>query len=489
MYNILGFRNPVPLTAPEMAKSLKVAVFPVIRSNTQLETFVGRLCQALTHCGVKVISYKQALAEGVNGRIGKDTVLIAPGEGEAGNLAIDHVPSLLNNTVVSVLNGSSLGSRGASLQNRIDGLVSALVWHMAHIIIYVDDATWTLCTMNGSMDTFSLDSLEERTLYSLIPKLAAPIIPPQIDDFDVLVDSFDPTDPRYDSHVADMVAGANVWHQTGLLASQTKISDLAFRTAKYRRIASAYLSWRTGMSYGFLARQLPTSIPAAVHLDQAPRILRLLDWDQRDFYTVDDHLCVGVKLNDKRLIVRVPTVTVLCTRSGCEKTKLVPATDLLQLHLSGGVLAVHRPKGIPGDVDCQPSFDTWTILAHAVGNSIVASVLARFRETADFYLTLKQHGVAMAHWHGFLDTTDLPRGYYLHGAANLPVSCSTPQAAIHALSGKLASLQQNLADDVEFLGDVHVEPSHGTNITGKSLCEMAFWVSRASSWNGCTALE
>jgi hypothetical protein len=354
------------------------------------------------------------------------------------------------------------------------------VWHMAHVVIYVDDSTWTICNMNGGIETFALESLDDRVRHSLIPKLAAPVIPPQRGDFDVHENAFDPSARQYREHVADLLTGAEAWGNTGLMASQTRINELAFRNNKYRRIAAAFLSWRTGMSYGFLARQLPTSVEPAIEFDEAPQILRRLDWQEKDYYELDGYVCVVLRIGGKRYVVRIPEVSVLCTRSGCDKIRLDPASDLLKMVLSKGRVIVETPSGIGGESDCQPSFDTITILAHAVGNAIVASILERLNPFSRFCLALKRDGLALAHWHGFVHSNELPAGWYLHGEANPPVSCSTAQAAIFALSGKLAVLERSLEDNVEFISDAHVEPSHGTNITGTSLAGLAQMVAQSA---------
>ena len=480
MCRILGIQPPVPLTSEDMAKSLCVAFYPEVSCTPKLADFLRKLRFALKESGVKVISYEEALAQGCNGRIGKGIALIAAGEGEPGNLAIDHVASLSKNTVLGVLDGTLPGLGGNGLQKRLNTLVGALVWHMAHIIIYVDDTSWTLCNMNGAIDTFSIESLKDRVLHSLIPKLAAPVVPPQKDDFEVHEDAFDPSAPDQCVYLKDMVAGAELWRKTGLLTSQTRIDELAFRNSRYRRIAAAYLSWRTGMSYGFLARQLPVLIEPALELGEAPPTFRRLDWTNKDFHEIDKHTYVALRLKNKRFLVRIPVVTVLCTRSGCDKNRLDPTKDLLQLALDEGKVTLGIPKGSGEKDDCQPSFDTTTILAHAVGNAMVASILKKLKPSSKFSHALSRKGLALAHWHGFLHPSELPVGYYSHGQTNPPVSCSTPQAAIYALSGKLTALKQSLGEPSEYMGDVHEEPSHGTNITGKSLVKLADLVAIAA---------
>lgn len=472
---ILGLKSPVPLTPLEMTASLRIAFYPTVSTSSQLANFLERLRGSFLRAGVQVLSYEDALKEGKNGKIGEGIVLIAPGEGTTGNLAIDSVPSLIKNTVVAVLDGTLRHSGGETdLQRRVNGVVSALVWHMAHIVVYVDETTWTVCNMNGAMDTFSISSLEGRLIDSFVPKLACPVVPPQRSDFEFRSQSFDISEFGLVEHVSDLVVASRLWGNKGLLASQTRLDDLAFRNPKYRRIAAAFLSWRTGMSYGFLARQLPTATQPAVDLDDAPaRIMRLINWNEKDYCEIDGHLCVVLRLENKRYMVQVPDVAVLCTRSGCEKTRLDPDRDLMKIKLCEGRIIVETPTSVSCNSDSQPSFDTTVIVAHALGNGIVASLAKKLFPKSQFHLRLSNKGLAIAHWHGFLYAAELPTGYISHGADNPPVSCSTPQAAVFALSGKLRAFGNSVQEGIEYLGDVHVEPSHGTNLTGDSLVQLA----------------
>jgi len=474
--HIIGCKPPIPLTAYEMSRSLKVAFYPAINANPILERFLSSLRAILIRIGVNVITYEEALRQGDRRYVGKGIVLIAPGEGEPGNLAIDHVGNLADNTVIGIYYGEP-PANGSRFQKRIDVLVSALVWHMVHILIYVDDESWTICNMNGAIDTFSLAQLEDRVLHSLIPKIAAPVVPPQRTDFAIERNAFDPWLPQYKAGIHDMLAGAMLLGRAGLLADQTRLDELPYRNHKYKHIAAAYLSCRTGMSYGFLSRQLPLALTPAIELRDAHRMLQGLDWEQQDFIEIDDHMLVAAKLGNRRFALRVPEVTVLCTRSGCDKTRLDPARDLVTLTLSKGRIILGLARGLPEGSDCQPSFDTLIILAHAVGNAILASILARIKPDSKFALALMQQGLGIAHWHGFIDATSLPTGYYLHGYDNPPVSCSTPQAAIYALMGKFTALQKSIAEGTEYIGDAHIEPSHGTNMCGSSISDLATLVS------------
>jgi hypothetical protein len=80
----------------------------------------------------------------------------------------------------------------------------------------------------------------------------------------------------------------------------------------------------------------------------------------------------------------------------------------------------------------------------------------------------------MTHWHHYPDDTVIPEGYVMHGRKNPPVSCSTPQSAAYSLMGKLVALESAMMEKREYLGDVHIEPGHGTNMVGTlSLAETA----------------
>ena len=189
---IIGCKPTLPLTARDMVSSLTVAFYPAANSISEsLTRFLDRLKAIFISSGVRVLSYDEALSLGHNDRVGKGIVLIAAGEGEPGNLAIDHVASLADNVVVGVYYGQMPSAGESRFQKRVDALVGALVWHMVHVLIYVDDESWTICNMNGAIDTFSLHQLSERVVDSLIPKVAAPVVPPRQEEFVVRKDSFD----------------------------------------------------------------------------------------------------------------------------------------------------------------------------------------------------------------------------------------------------------------------------------------------------------
>ena len=81
--------------------------------------------------------------------------------------------------------------------------------------------------------------------------------------------------------------------------------------------------------------------------------------------------------------------------------------------------------------------------------------------------------MALAHWHGGVDTARFPEGFMEFGKDNPPVSCSTYQAAMYTLRGKLESYARHVGQGKSYMGDIHVEPHHGVNVSWPSLLGLA----------------
>jgi len=172
----------------------------------------------------------------------------------------------------------------------------------------------------------------------------------------------------------------------------------------------------------------------------------------------------------------------LSTRSGCAKSSLDARRDITRIGLVDGRMYFQTPIGVRVEDDCKPSYDTGVMLAHALGNAILASVLGRLSGgAAPFYKRLTTSGVGIAHWHDYLAQDELAAGYFLYGERNLPVACSTPQSASFALSGKLDLLRRVASHATTYRGDVHVEPHHGVNMTSDTLTNLAEWLAQRPS--------
>lgn len=464
---LLGLSEPALLEPRALAQNLRVSFFPRAQATPRVAAFARRLEQALLRWGARVLPY----AEAPTGRPGERLVLITAGEATTGDLSINHVQHLRFTTMVTLLDGPCPAEQHSALQARLDAVVGGLAWHCAQCTLFVEDDRWTFCTMNGAIVRFSVDDdLERAVLDTLVPKLAAPVVPPHAADFDLRHGALSPDAPELRAAVEDLAQSAPDWAATGLLLYHTPIASLQFRGPLYARIVTAYLDHRTGMSYGFLARQLPTPAPPARTLAQAEAALGRWDWEAEPVRVLDDRRFVCVHALGQPFVVEAPDVRVLTTRSGCDKARVDPRRDTVVLGLERGTIVVETPEDAP---DSKPSYDTRTILANAVANAVVAQLLAAWAPEAPWVVRLSRHGAGQAHWHGTLHAEGLPPGYAVHGADNPPVSCSTPQSALFALGGKLEALHTTAARGEALQGDVHIEPHHGVNVTGPSLSALA----------------
>lgn len=470
IHALLGFTKRVPLHPLELAASLRVTFFPHTEARARELAFAQRFEAALRELGATIVPWDEAREQ-----LGTSTqrfVIVTTGEATDGNLAMDYVRYLRSATLLSILEGTCPADQVTGLQNKLNTLVQALSWQLAHSLIYVNEGGFTFCCMNGSITRFSEELHSYRhVLALLVPKLAAPVVPPRLSDFEVHSGSLDLAAPDCVAAAADFATSAALWASTGLMLFHTPISSLRFRSPAYQRIVEAYLDHRSGMSYGFLARQLPTPVTPAIDLAEAEHSLGRWDFRTSPVRVIDGQRFICVRVQDRSLVVPVPEVKVLATRSGCDKSNLDLRRDIMRMGLSGGKIVLETPPDFAADI--KPSYDTQTILANAMANAIVASILARLRPAAAFSARLSANGAGQAHWHGSIDPTQLPAGFMMHGQQNPPVSCSTAQSAIYTIAGKFGAVVACLRNGIDFLGDLHVEPLHGVNLSGESLTFLA----------------
>jgi hypothetical protein len=448
LHRILGIAPSTPLCPADMASALKVAFCRAPDLSPRLERFTAALLDALRSCGSSVSTEPEP-----GGRYAPGTVVIAPGTFPDHLLPINRVSTLYNNIIVGVFDEPPPVFPGDLPQKTLDAVVGRLAWDMVHLVIYVTEGSWTVCSMNGGVTTFDTpvpDPVD--VIGSLVPKLTAQVVPPRAGEIDIRHGALDTSSDRFIALVRDFRESARIWEGNPLLMNHTSREDLAYRNDFYRKIVARYLDERTGMSYGFLARQLP-SLPSTAHDTDA------------DAGTGDDS-AVEVRIAGKNLLVPIPEVRVVTTRSGCRKTSIDCRHDLVETGLTRGRIWLSTPQGIPEGTSVRPSFDTLTIVAHALGNAMVSSILQALRPGDLFTKRLASGGASMTHWHHYLEEDQVPDGHRVHGCENPPVSCSTPQSAAYSLLGKLGALERAIIDGMEFLGDIHVEPGHGTNLVG-----------------------
>ncbi len=471
---ILGIGTSVPVDSDSMAQSLRVTFFPIRQASDRVRGFSTRLSRALASYGVTILDYADALADPASGKLREGIVVIAPGELETGNLPVDHVTNLRRATVVGVIDGPCPAHAETQSQEKLNSIVRTLSWNIVQVVIYVDDDAWTVCTMNGAIIRSTYASFDQAVYHVLVPKIAAPVVPPHASDFDVREGGLDLHDGQLRTYVKDFEESGKLWADTGLMLFHTSLDTLEFRNRYYQRLAAAYLDHRSGMSYGFLARQLAGPAPAVLSAEEAAqRFGRATVGD--DVLSPPGELWVLLNLPGGMRYASIPDIWMLTTRSGCDKSNIDPHRDLVLLGLSRGRVIFVTPGGVSTGIDCKPSYDTLTILSHGIANALIAGVQSVFAPHARFFSGYSSSGTALAHWHGYLHESVLPEGYVVHGERNPPVSCSTFQAAIYALQGKVDIFAETLRGGHDFAGDVHVEPHHGVNLTGPTLLWLAQW--------------
>ncbi len=475
IFDLLQISGNVPLKEEKMARDLTVTFQPPHKHSQRLDNFVAIFKNNLIDLGVKVIPYEDSLTE--EKKVKPGIVIIEQGEGKNEDLAIRKVSSLYDNPVVAIFDEAPPIPDNPTLQETLDSIVGVLAWNLTHVPVFVEEDKWTICTMNGAViECGDWRSPKQDILYSLVPKLSAQVVPPSRDEIVYREGIFDPIKLGYKDYIQDFMTAAQVWHDNGLMLAHTSIEDLKYRNRLYKRIVSKYLDHRTGMSYGFMVKQLPTEIEPAIDLDHAPPSLNGSDWNEHKTRNINGDTYLLVQLFEKDWIVKIPEVWLLSTRSGCNKTNLDPSKDILKLGLYKGEITIDTPSNLTKE-ECRPSYDTYAILAHAIGNVITASILKTLAPDSIFHRYLQNDGLSISHWHGYPDTDFPLDGYILHGHENPPVSCSTPQSAAYAFIGKLRALSEYRSHLDKYRGDIHVEPHHGTNITGcLSITESAKYV-------------
>ncbi len=465
---LLGIPASTPLTPRSMASTLRVAFCPAPELSQRLQRFTAALREALSECEVTIV--EAAAGDGRESRYEAGTALIAPGSFADDNLPISRVSTLYNNLIVGVYDEAPPVHGGQSPQETLDAVIGRLAWEMVHLLIYVTDTSWTVCSMNGGITTFETPLPEAQdVLESLIPKLTAQVVPPRDGELELRPGALEVATPEFLKIADDFVECGRIWAGNPRFMNHTSRESLAYRNGFCRKIVSRYLDDRSGMSYGFFARQLPVKVEPAIEMSDSEAALS----------PVEEQNLVPVTIAGKRLLVPVPGVRILTTRSGCRKTAIDPRHDLVKIGFDNGRAWLATPKGLPDDLVSKPSFDTLTIIAHAVGNAMIASILLALAPDSRFPGLLERFGCGMTHWHYYPDEDMVPDGYVVHGFDNPPVSCSTPQSAAYSLFGKLDALERALeeGDGSDYLGDVHIEPGHGTNVVGtRSLAKMAMFL-------------
>lgn len=524
LQKILGIHEDVYTTLEEMADKLNVTFFPYDQSvaSPQVLQFLKQLRETFVELKVNIVPYEEALIQIPTRKILKRVFLlllnnilyffekilqkksyrnhvelsaikklllrprrvktgisiIAVGNDNATELPIDYTSSFRNSSVVTVLDMPNAISKDSTFHEHFDTAMALFAQHMTNIVVGVNKKEWILYNFNASHPIYPIDgeNFKENILKALVSKLVAPIRPYRFSDFAVQANHFRISDEPYNMLIADFLASGPLLEKVGLYPKGKKINDLPFRNQFYRLIGKLHLDNRSGMSYGFLALQMPVKLPSLTPFEKFPQ-KKIFSLTEKDYITKEDGtIFVVLELPQGKYVLEVPDVFVLSQRSGSDKTNFDAKKDLVKLGLVKGIMTLETPEGLVLTSDFKPSFDTKVILAHAVGNAIIAAVMSCFKKDSRFVKLIKEKGMALVHWHGYVNPGLVPGNVYVYGAGNPHVSCSSPQSAIYAIEGKLKVFNQAWSNEADYLGDIHIEPHHGTNMSFSSLQEFGRFV-------------
>lgn len=517
---ILGINEEVSLTAEEMAKELKITFFPSVSNDQEIIDFGQELKKAFSELGVKIIPFEEAQFNigckknirlffkvilvnilVILNKIGlgfiihdqhiknlnfpfwvkfgkklkKGIGIICLGEGKTGDLPMDNTISFKENPIITVLKKNPQISDNDGYIKHMDEAVQLFAWHMTNLVITVGGGNWTIYSFNGSHPTFSLkNNFKEDILKNLIPKIAAPVKPPRLHEFIINPKKFDVNASNLKPYIEDLVRGGAELAKTNLYPKRKSINDLNFRNNFYRWVGSIHLDKRSGMSYGFVARQLPCAYSKLIEENDAKEKFKN-DFGKNLIFK-DEEYFVLLNIYNKKYYLKLPEVWVIMSKSGSDKSNLNIKTDIIKIGLKNGQMLIEIPKDVIVKEDYRPSFDTRVILAHALGSAIMASVIDYFKPNWKFPENLKNSGSAIVHWHGIINKELIPKGWVYYGINNPSVSCSSAQSAIYAFTDKEEEIINCIRNDFEYKGDIQIEPHHGINMIYGSIQDLATFI-------------
>jgi hypothetical protein len=371
---ILGIEEKISITAEEMADKMNVTFYPHVGKNIDQEvfSFVEQLKKAFNELKVNVVPYEKALEKVsiprifrrlsrilVNNflyvfnyifkieanrhyvplsaiknlfkrnKVKKGISVIAIGENETWNLPMDHTISFTGSFVITIINWPKNISEESDFVEHFDVSMNLFAHHMTNIVIAVKKDKWLLYNFNASHPIYSRnEKFNQSVLHALVPKVVAPIRPNKFSEFIFEPNSFDPFDEYHKPSVEDLIRGSKEFDKTKLYPPGKKIADLPFRNNFYKWIGSIHLDERSGMSFGFFARQLPTKIEELIDYNIFIKEKGSVFGD-KDYVLLNNVFYISISVKGYKFVMKLPEVSVLSLRSGCNKTNFDPKKDEL----------------------------------------------------------------------------------------------------------------------------------------------------------------
>jgi len=443
---ILGIKENVDLRLDEMVTRLKVTFYPSVTTKSEVvRKFYVDFKKSLDELNVKVLPFNEVwervpftrrvvrflkyffsniewlrrrilnlppvnfylplrtlLRLSSKWRIKKGISIVCVGEQEVNELVMQYITNFKTNSIITIVDLPDHVKADSDFSVHFNTSMSLFAYHMTNIIIAVNESRWITYNFNASHPSFIYpdENMSDHILSSIVPKISAPISPHKLSEFKILGSRFDPCNMFNKKAVSDMVEGARLFSLTKLFPNGKSIDSLPFRNNLHRLIGKLHLDNRSGMSFGYLAFQLPTKLPVTKTLSEFKKELPEAFIDNKDYFISDKgQIFITSTVADKKIVIQIPDVWVITIRSGANKTNFDIEKDLIKIGLINGQMYMQLPKGLIQDNTYKPSFDTKVILAHAVCNALIAIKAKIIGNNIQFSKMIQKRGISISHWH------------------------------------------------------------------------------------------
>ena len=369
--------------------------------------------------------------------------------GWADDFTVGYLQDPYNTQVITIMSlDPAFENEDTTYDEKISIGLKNLIANMSEIVIGVSHRNFAIINMNLSDSIYTHNQLDDFVLYSLIPKIYAPIKPPILTRF--AVSEYDPQEFEYARKLSAL--GADL-KSTDLFPAGSKFVD-AIKRLSHRDVANKILDGRTGVSYGFIALAEPPGYVGDKDIDDNMwnSLQEIPDYNPDEVRAAsNDRWYVKTILGDRTVYQQVPDIWIVTSRSGCDKTNLNPNSDIVRIGLVKGKLHLEIPRGVDlGRKDIRPSFDTYVILAQALSSALYAP-------------SLIEKEMSILHFHGYPDPCWFGVSEHHAGARNPSLPCGTVEAALLNYSAVYETATKN-GSDIKLL--CLVESDHGVNVLG-----------------------
>ena len=369
--------------------------------------------------------------------------------GWADDFTVGYLQDPYNTQVITIMSlDPEFENEDTTYDEKISIGLKNLINNMSEIVIGVSRTNFAIINMNLSDSIYTHGQLNDFVLYSLIPKIYAPIKPPVLTRFSV--SEYDPQEFEYAKKLSAL--GADL-KSTDHFPAGSKFVD-AIKRLSHRDVANKILDGRTGVSYGFIALAEPPGYDGEKYIDENMwnSLQEIPDYNPDEVKTAsNDRWYVKTLLGDRTVYQQVPDIWIVTSRSGCDKTNLNPDSDIVRIGLVKGKLHLEIPRGVDLQrKDIRPSFDTYVIRAQALSSALYAPCLI-------------EKEMSILHFHGYPDPCWFRMSEHHAGAQNPSLPCGTVEAALLNYSAVYETATQN-GSDIKLL--CLVESDHGVNVLG-----------------------